>query len=168
MGLARGSPLLAYDTASTLAAAKDLFERARRPNVYIKIPGTVEGIPAIEEAIFAGIPINVTLLFSREHYVAAADAYLRGIERRIDAGLDPHVASVASVFISRWDGAVASTVPASLKNTLGIAMAERTYAAAEGFSLRRAGSALQPAPGRSDCSGRAPGRRTRRPRMFFT
>ena len=110
------SPLLAYDTASTLAAAKDLFGRAHRPNVYIKIPGTVEGLPAIEEAIFAGIPVNVTLLFSREHYVAAADAYLRGIERRIDAGLDPHVGSVASVFISRWDGAVAGTVPASLKN----------------------------------------------------
>ena len=127
------SPLLAYDTASTLAAAKDLFGRARRPNVYIKIPGTAEGLPAIEEAIFAGIPINVTLLFSREHYVAAADAYLRGIDRRIDAGLDPHVPSVASVFISRWDSAVAGTVPASLKNALGIAIAERTYAAARGL-----------------------------------
>ena len=127
------SPLLAYDTASTLTAAKDLFARAGRPNVYIKIPGTAEGLPAIEEAIFAGIPINVTLLFSREHYVAAADSYLRGIERRIDAGLDPHVGSVASVFISRWDGAVAGSVSAPLKNTLGIAMAERTYAAARGL-----------------------------------
>ena len=97
------SPLLAYDTASTLGAAKDLHGRAGRPNLFIKIPGTKEGLPAIEEAIFAGIPINVTLLFSREHYVAAAEAFLRGIERRIEAGLKPSVASVASVFISRWD-----------------------------------------------------------------
>ena len=97
------SPLLAYDTASTLAAAKDLHARAGRPNLFIKIPGTKEGLPAIEEAIFAGIPINVTLLFSREQYVAAAEAFLRGIERRIDAGLNPDVGSVASVFISRWD-----------------------------------------------------------------
>ena len=106
------SPLLAHDTASTLAAAKDLSRRARaRPNLFIKIPGTKEGLPAIEEAIFAGIPINVTLLFSREHYVAAAEAFLRGIERRIDAGLNPNVGSVASVFISRWDAAVAGKVP---------------------------------------------------------
>lgn len=124
------SPLLAYDTASTLAAAKDLFARASRPNLLIKIPGTKQGLPAIEQAIFAGIPINVTLLFSREHYVAAAEAFLRGIERRIDAGLNPQVGSVASVFVSRWDAAVASKVPENLKNQLGIAVAKRTYKAA--------------------------------------
>jgi len=124
------SPLLAYDTARTLAAAKELFARAARPNLFIKIPGTKEGLPAIEEAIFAGVPINVTLLFSREHYLAAAEAYVRGIERRLDAGLNPNVASVASVFVSRWDGAVAKKVPAELKNRLGIAVAQRTYKAA--------------------------------------
>jgi len=123
------SPLLAYDTARTLAAAKDLHARAGRPNLLIKIPGTKEGLPAIEEAIFAGIPINVTLLFSREHYVAAAEAFLRGIERRIAAGLKPDVGSVASVFISRWDAAVASKVPDTLRNQLGIAIAKRTYKA---------------------------------------
>lgn len=123
------SPLLAYDTASTLAAAKDLHARAARPNLFIKIPGTKEGLPAIEEAIFAGVPINVTLLFSREHYLAAAEAFLRGIERRIDAGLKPNVGSVASVFVSRWDGAVKGKVPAELSNRLGIAIAERTYKA---------------------------------------
>ena len=112
------SPLLAYDTVSTIAAARKLFARASRPNLFIKIPGTKEGLPAIEEAIFAGVPINVTLLFSREQYLAAAEAYLRGIERRIAAGLNPHVASVASVFISRWDAAVADTVPAELRNRL--------------------------------------------------
>jgi transaldolase len=124
------SPLLAYDTAATLAAAKDLFARGGRPNLFIKIPGTKEGLPAIEEAIFAGVPINVTLLFSREHYVAAADAFLRGIERRMDAGLKPGVASVASLFVSRWDVAVAGKVPDTLRNKLGIAIAERTYKAA--------------------------------------
>jgi transaldolase len=123
------SPLLAHDTARTLAAAKNLHARARRPNLLIKIPGTKEGLPAIEEAIFAGVPVNVTLLFSREHYVAAAEAFLRGIERRIDAGLKPEVGSVASLFISRWDAAVASKVPATLKNKLGIAIAKRTYKA---------------------------------------
>ena len=123
------SPLLAYDTASTLAAAKELHTRAGRHNLLIKIPGTKEGLPAIEESIFAGIPINVTLLFSREHYVAAAEAFLRGIERRIDAGLEPNVGSVASVFISRWDAAVASKVPEALHNQLGIAIAKRTYKA---------------------------------------
>jgi transaldolase len=123
------SPLLAYDTASTLTAAKDLSARAGRPNLFIKIPGTKEGLPAIEEAIFAGVPINVTLLFSREHYVAAAEAFLRGIERRIEAGLKPNVASVASVFVSRWDAAVADKVSAELKNKLGIAIAKRTYKA---------------------------------------
>jgi transaldolase len=123
------SPLLAYDTASTLAAAKELHARAGRPNLLIKIPGTKEGLPAIEEAIFAGVPINVTLLFSREHYVATAEAFLRGIERRIDAGLKPEVGSVASVFISRWDAAIAGKVPAALNNKLGIAVAKRTYKA---------------------------------------
>jgi transaldolase len=124
------SPLLAYDTATTLAAAKELFARAKRPNLLIKIPGTREGLPAIEEAIFAGIPVNVTLLFSREHYLAAAEAFLRGIERRIDAGLNPNVGSVASVFVSRWDGAVKDRVPETLRNQLGLAIAKRTYAAA--------------------------------------
>src|SRR5215472_740647 len=123
------SPLLAYDTPHTLAAAKDLHARAGRPNLLIKIPGTREGLPAIEEAIFAGIPINVTLLFSREHYVAAAEAFLRGIERRIEAGLKPGIGSVASVFISRWDAAVATKVPDALRNQLGIAIAKRTYKA---------------------------------------
>ena len=127
------SPLLAYDTASTLAAAKDLHARAGRPNLLIKIPGTKEGLPAIEESIFAGIPINVTLLFSREQYVAAAEAFLRGIERRIEAGLKPGVGSVASVFVSRWDAAVASKVPEALRNQLGIAIAKRTYKAARGL-----------------------------------
>src|SRR5436190_7987757 len=123
------SPLLAYDTAGTIAAAKQLFAAAACPNLMIKIPGTAAGLPAIEEAIFAGIPINVTLLFSREHYFAAAEAFLRGIERRVDAGLKPDVASVASVFVSRWDGAVAGLVPEALRNRLGIAMAKRTYKA---------------------------------------
>src|SRR5881398_2523676 len=123
------SPLLSYDTASTLTAAKELCARARRPNLFIKIPGTPEGLPAIEEAIVAGVPVNVTLLFSREHYVAAADAYMRGIERRVAAGLNPHVGSVASVFVSRWDSAVADKAPAELKGRLGIAIAQRTYKA---------------------------------------
>ena len=124
------SPLLAYDAQSTIAAAKELFARANRPNLFIKIPGTKEGLPAIEEAIFSGIPVNVTLLFSREDYIAAAEAYLRGIERRLEAGLDPNVSSVASIFISRWDVAVANDVPDNLKNKLGIAIAQRAYAAA--------------------------------------
>jgi transaldolase len=123
------SPLLAHDTASTLAAAKALHKRAGRPNLFIKIPGTPEGLPAIEEAIFAGVPVNVTLLFSREQYVAAAEAYLRGVERRIAAGLNPAVGSVASVFVSRWDVAVASKVPAALVNRLGVAIGQRTYKA---------------------------------------
>ncbi len=123
------SPLLAYDTKTTIAVAKALHARAGRPNLFIKIPGTKEGLPAIEEAIFAGVPINVTLLFSREHYVAAAEAYLRGIERRIAAGLNPDVASVASLFISRWDAAVAGKVPEALTNRLGIAIGQRCYKA---------------------------------------
>src|SRR5947209_9248118 len=124
------SPQLAHDTAGTVAAAKELHARAGRPNLFIKIPGTKEGLPAIEEAIFAGIPVNVTLLFSREHYVAAAEAYQRGIERRIDAGLNPNVGSVASLFISRWDVAVAGKAPDTLRDQLGIAVAKRAYKAA--------------------------------------
>jgi len=123
------SPLLAYDTTATLAAAKELYTRAAQPNVFIKIPGTKEGLPAIEEAIFAGVPINVTLLFSREQYLAAANAFLRGVERRIDAGLNPCVGSVASLFVSRWDVAVADKVPDSLRAQLGIAIASRAYKA---------------------------------------
>jgi transaldolase len=124
------SPLLAYDTESTLRAARELYARAGRPNLFIKIPGTTEGIPAIEEAIFEGIPVNVTLLFSREQYLAAAQAFLRGIERRLQAGLNPNVGSVASLFISRWDAAVVGKVPAVLHNRLGVAIAKRTYCAA--------------------------------------
>ena len=127
------SPVLAHDTASTLAAAKALFARASRPNLFIKIPGTKEGVPAIEEAIFAGVPVNVTLLFSREQYLEAAEAFLRGIERRIDAGLEPDVGSVASVFVSRWDAAVAGKAIGRLQNQLGIAIAKRTYAAYRGL-----------------------------------
>jgi transaldolase len=123
------SPLLAYDTASSLAAAQSLHTRAAQPNLFIKIPGTKEGLPAIEEAIFAGIPVNVTLLFSREQYLAAADAYLRGIERRIEAGLNPVIGSVGSIFISRWDVAVVEKVPEPLRNQLGIAVAKRAYKA---------------------------------------
>ena len=124
------SPLLAYDADSTLRAAKHLFARAKRLNLFIKIPGTRQGLPAIEESIFAGIPINVTLLFSREQYLEAAGAFLRGIERRLDAGLNPNVGSVASVFVSRWDAAVKDKVPPGLRNQLGIAIAMRTYKAA--------------------------------------
>jgi transaldolase len=123
------SPLLAHDTASTLAAAKNLHSRAARPNLLIKIPGTKEGLPAIEEAIFAGVPVNVTLLFSHAHYAEAAEAFLRSIERRIDAGLKPDVGSVASLFVSRWDAAVSDRVPRVLRNQLGIAIAKRTYKA---------------------------------------
>src|SRR6185312_5795466 len=121
------SPLLAHDTNRTLAATRDRHRRGGKPNLFIKIPGTKQGLPAIEAATFAGIPINVTLLFSREQYVAAADAYLRGVERRIKAGLNPAVASVASLFVSRWDVAVSGKVPGELTNRLGIAVAQRTY-----------------------------------------
>jgi len=121
------SPQLAYDTAATLAAAKALHAKAARPNLFIKIPGTKEGLPAIEEAIFAGVPINVTLLFSAAQYVAAAEAYLRGIERRIAAGLNPDVRSVASLFVSRWDVAIAGKVPEWLHDQLGIAVGWKTY-----------------------------------------
>jgi transaldolase len=123
------SPLLVHDAESTLAAARDLHRAAGKPNLFIKIPGTPEGLPAIEAAIFAGVPVNVTLLFSREQYVAAAEAYLRGVERRIEAGLNPAVGSVASLFVSRWDVAVSGKVPGELTNRLGIAVAQRAYKA---------------------------------------
>jgi transaldolase len=123
------SPLLAHDTDKTLAAARDLHRRGGKPNLFIKIPGTAEGLSAIEAAIFAGVPVNVTLLFSREQYLAAAEAYLRGIERRIAAGLNPAVASVASLFVSRWDVAVDGKVPSELTNRLGVAIGQRAYKA---------------------------------------
>ena len=123
------SPLLAHDTNATITQAAALHAKADRPNVFIKIPGTVEGLPAIEECIFGGLPINVTLLFSAEQYVAAAEAYLRGIERRVRAGLNPAVTSVGSVFVSRWDAAVADKVPAELRDRLGIAAATVAYQA---------------------------------------
>src|SRR5579883_707814 len=123
------SPRLAYDTNSTIAEARELHARAGRPNLFIKIPGTKEGLPAIESSIFAGVPINVTLLFSPEQYVAAADAWLRGIERRIDAGLNPNVPSVVSVFFNRWDVATAEEVPAALRNKLGLAVGRRAFGA---------------------------------------
>ncbi|MBD8874638.1 transaldolase [Rhodanobacter sp. DHB23] len=123
------SPLLAADTAGTIAAAEAIHQQAQRPNLFVKIPGTPEGIPAIEEAIFRGIPVNVTLLFSCAQYLAAAEAYLRGIERRVAAGKDPKVASVASVFISRWDVAANAQLPADQHNRLGIAVARQTYRA---------------------------------------
>ncbi|HET6798478.1 MAG TPA: transaldolase [Gemmatimonadales bacterium] len=123
------SPVFAHDTKRTLEQVRTLHRQLERPNLFIKIPGTPEGLPAIEEATFKGIPINITLLFSREQYLAAARAYQRGVERRIEKGLDPDVVSVASVFISRWDKAVQDKVPADLRNRLGIAIAGRTYKA---------------------------------------
>ena len=121
------SPLLAYDTQATVAEAKRLFERAHKPNLFIKIPGTKEGLPAIEEAIYSGVSVNVTLLFSSQHCVDAADAYMKGLERRVAEGLSPDVRSVASIFISRWDKAVMDAVPAELKDKLGIAVAHQAY-----------------------------------------
>src|ERR1700736_6047891 len=123
------SPLLANDTKTTIEAALRIHKQANRPNLYVKIPGTPAGVPAIEAAIFAGVPVNVTLLFSREHYLGVADAYLRGIERRIAAGLDPRVNSVASLFVSRWDRSVSDKVPQELRNRLGLAIMQRTYRA---------------------------------------
>jgi transaldolase len=144
------SPLLADDTAGTIAAAAQLHARAQRPNLFIKIPGTPAGIKAIEESIFAGIPINVTMLFSREQYLAAAEAHTRGIERRIAAGLDPRVASVASIFVSRWDVAIRDKVSEPLRNRLGIAIARRVYksycellASPRWKALAQAGAPLQ-------------------------
>jgi len=121
------SPDVAYDTEATIKQAAELYAKGERDNIFIKIPGTTEGLPAITESIFAGIPINVTLLFDRDQYLAAADAYLKGIEKRIEAGLDPDVRSVASIFMSRWDVAVAEEVPAELKNRLGVAVGKRAY-----------------------------------------
>ena len=123
------SPLLAYDTKATIEQAKRLHAEANRPNLFIKIPGTAEGLPAIEEAIFAGVPVNVTLLFAAQQYRAAADAYLKGIERRVATGLSPDVRSVASLFVSRWDRAIAHEGPAELRNTLGVAVGMQTYKA---------------------------------------
>ena len=123
------SPLLAYDAKSTVAEAKSLYQKARRPNLFIKIPGTKEGGAAIEEAIFSGVSVNVTLLFSKEHYMQAADAYMRGLERRLAAGLNLEVHSVASLFISRWDKATTDKVPPALRNKLGIAVGTETYKA---------------------------------------
>ncbi|WP_413991035.1 transaldolase [Labrys okinawensis] len=121
------SPLLARDTQGSIEAARRIHRQAARPNLYVKIPGTAEGVPAIEQAIIAGVPINVTLLFSPKHYEAAAEAYLRGIERRIALGLDPKIRSVASLFISRWDKAVLDKVPTDLHNRLGIAVGAQAY-----------------------------------------
>ncbi len=123
------SPLLAADAAGSIEAARQIHRQADRPNLFVKIPGTPEGLGAIEESIFAGVPINVTLLFSREQYIAAAAAYFRGIERRIEAGLDPRVGSVASIFVSRWDKAASGKLPAELRNRLGIAIGQRSYRA---------------------------------------
>jgi transaldolase len=123
------SPLLADDTAATVREAVRLYSRSRRPNLFIKIPGTHAGMAAIEQATFAGVPVNVTLLFSCEQYLAAAEAYLCGLERRIAGGLAPQVRSVASIFVSRWDVAVKDTVASALHNRLGIAIAKRTYKA---------------------------------------
>ena len=123
------SPLLANDTQGTVDAALRIHKQANRPNLYVKIPGTPAGVPAIEAAIFAGVPVNVTLLFSREQYLKVAEAYMRAIEQRIAAGLDPKINSVASVFVSRWDRAVADKVPQDLSNRLGVAIMQRTYRA---------------------------------------
>ena len=160
------SPLLAHDTASTIAAAKSLHARAGRPNLLIKIPGTRKGLPAIEEAIFAGIPVNVTLLFSREHYVAAAEAFLRGIERRIDAGLKPEVGSVASVFISRWDAAVGSKVPAGSRiSSASLSQSAPTKRTATCSAHLGGSASITPARVRNACCGPAREPRIRRPRM---
>ena len=123
------SPLLAYDAKTTVQEAKTLHAKAGRPNLFIKIPGTKEGGTAVEEAIFTGVPVNVTLLFSREHYLGAAEAYMRGLERRVGAGLSPDVRSVASLFVSRWDKATMDKVPAKLRDKLGIAIGQQAYKA---------------------------------------
>lgn len=137
------SPLLANDTAKTIDEGKRLHAKAERSNLFIKVPGTAEGLPAIEELIFSGVPINVTLLFSREQYLAAAEAYTRGIERRVEAGLDPHVESVASVFVSRWDKATMDTLEGDLKNALGTAIAQRIYKSYVDFTSSERWTALK-------------------------
>jgi transaldolase len=123
------SPLLAYDAASTVRQAVELHARAGRPNLYIKVPGTKEGIPAIEELTFRGIPVNVTLLFDTAHYLAAAEAYLRGLERRVAAGKAPDTSGVASLFISRWDATLDAKLPPALRNRVGLAIGADAYAA---------------------------------------
>jgi transaldolase len=164
------SPLLANDTTGTVNAVAQLHRRAQRPNLFIKIPGTLAGVPAIEESIFVGVPVNVTLLFSREQYIASAEAYMRGIERRIDTGLDPKVASVASIFVSRWDVAVKDKVPEGIRNRLGIAIAQRAYKAyREILAAPPAGERLSSrAPDRNACSGRAPAPRIQLPPTHST
>ena len=164
------SPLLAHDSKATIAQAKELHASARRPNLLIKIPGTKEGLPAIEDAIFAGIPVNVTLLFSDDQYLAAADAFMRGVERRIEAGLNPDVGSVASIFISRWDVAVAGKVPEALNNQLGVAVAKRAYKAYLAFAEFAADGCAPttPARARNAFCGPAPEPRIQRLRMSFT
>ena len=159
------SPLLADDTAKTIRAAARQHAAAARPNLFIKIPGTPAGLPAIEESIFAGVPVNVTLLFSREQYLAAAEAYLRGIERRIAAGLDPKVGSVASLFVSRWDVAVKEEVSPRHRATASASRLRCAPTRRTAICLhRRAGKGSRsPAPVRSACSGPAPAPRTRRP-----
>ena len=164
------SPRIAHDAASTIRAAIYLHGKANRPNLFIKIPVTPEGLPAIGDAVFAGVPVNATLLFSREQYLAAPDAYVRGIERRIEVGLNPFVGSVASVFVSRWDTAHESTdQPDDLHNQLGIAMAKRTYSAyRELLDSDRWQRLANEERGPRGCSGRAPGRRTRTSRTSST
>ena len=159
------SPLLADDAEATIKQAAELYGTRRGATSSSRSPAPRPGATAIEESIFAGIPVNVTLLFSTEHYLGAAEAYMRGIERRIEAGLDPDVASVASLFISRWDVAVADEVPDELRNRLGIAVGKRTYRAYRELldSDRAHAAARTRARGRSGCSGRAPGPRTRTP-----
>ena len=163
------SPLLASDTSGSIEAASRIYRQADRPNLFVKIPGTPEGVPAIEESILAGVPINVTLLFSCEQYLAAAEAYLRGIERRLAAGLDPRVASVASLFVSRWDKAVGDKVPEGLRNRLESRSGAAPTAPIASCWRRRAGARSPPrAHVRSVCSGPARGPRTPGPRTCFT
>ncbi len=158
------SPLLAADTAGSIKAASRIHEQAGRANLFVKIPGTPEGVPAIEESIFNGVPINVTLLFSTGQYQAAVEAYLRGIERRVDAGRDPVVASVGSLFVSRWDKASAEGLPAGLHNKLGIAVAQRTYRAYRELLASPRWKKLAAAGAHpSGCCGRAPAARTLQP-----
>ena len=159
------SPLLAHDTARTVAEARALHEKANRPNLFIKIPGTLEGLPAIEETIFAGVPVNVTLLFSRDDYLLAADAYMRGLERRVAAGLPPDVRSVASLFVSRWDKATMEKVPGELRDRLGIAISQQaTRRIAICWSPTGGNGWRVRAPGRSGCCSPAPATRIRRHR----
>ncbi len=162
------SPLLANDTARSIDAAARIYRQADRRNLFVKIPGTPEGVPAIEASIFAGVPINVTLPFSREQCVTVAEAYLRGIERRLAAGLNPRVAPVASLFVGRWDNAVNDTVPANLRNRLGIAIAARAYRVHRELLASQRWRTLAAAGALSVCSGPAPGRRIPRHRTRCT